>query len=667
MVAACGGGADPEDDALVAPRLASASTTAVTWSIVEGSCGSITSAGVYTAPAAASATTCRVVARSTNSSSVSGQATVSVTASTPVAAAPSFSPVPGTYSAPQTVTLSTATTGASIYYTLDGTMPTASSLHYTGSIMVAATATVTAIAIATGYQNSNVSSAAYAISNGASTLRLGVNSSVVEYYEAPVLADAIKQAQPFKNSTLDARGWPTGASQIFVMTRSGVMNPTPQDGTYKLSFSNPGGATVDKAYSTGTVTFSNLVTSGGVTTVDVNVGPDVSTFALGFSKGVTNVKLIRPGNAASAVWDSRLLQRLRNFRVLRVFNFRGQQDMEQDWATRNVPANASWSSWEGWDAANHPIPWEALVNLANTASVDLWINIPFQATDDYVTKLAQLLRYGADASGNPYTSTQASPVWAPLASNLNVYFEFVNELWNGVYHTTGANQSAAAAEHNAGDPYHYETTNTNSLGYYRTARRTVEISNIFRSVWGDAAMMTRIRPVIASQLINSGTYDGVSYVNRVYGPSNSYGNPQHPVSYYLYGVAGAPYFEGTGSTVAALASSMQSQINNSWLPAINSLSSLASTWGIKLCMYEMGQTFSGTDPNFLAIQNDPTMTTALLTLYHAMAAKPNMDVAIYYNLVSNWGASGYYWGLTPDISSEAGAKWDAIRAIQAGQ
>ncbi|MEI9984560.1 MAG: hypothetical protein WDN69_15960 [Aliidongia sp.] len=35
------------------------------------------------------------------------------------------------------------------------------------------------------------------------------------------------------------------------------------------------------------------------------------------------------------------------------------------------------------------------------------------ASDDYVTKLAQLLAYGSDGV-NPYTSPQADPVYPPL-------------------------------------------------------------------------------------------------------------------------------------------------------------------------------------------------------------------------------------------------------------
>lgn len=63
-------------------------------------------------------------------------------------AAPVFSPASGGYHAAQTVTITDATDGAAIYYTIDGTRPTKSSIRYTGPITVGASASFHAIAIA---------------------------------------------------------------------------------------------------------------------------------------------------------------------------------------------------------------------------------------------------------------------------------------------------------------------------------------------------------------------------------------------------------------------------------------------------------------------------------------------------------------------------------------
>jgi hypothetical protein len=79
------------------------------------------------------------------------------------AAAPTFSPAAGTYTSAQMVTISDATSGATIYYTSNGTAPTTSSNVYTGPIMVSSTETMQAIAVAAGDTNSTVASAAYTI------------------------------------------------------------------------------------------------------------------------------------------------------------------------------------------------------------------------------------------------------------------------------------------------------------------------------------------------------------------------------------------------------------------------------------------------------------------------------------------------------------------------
>lgn len=76
------------------------------------------------------------------------------------------------------------------------------------------------------------------------------------------------------------------------------------------------------------------------------------------------------------------------------------------------------------------VPWEFAIELANALGKDAWINVPHAATDDYVRKLAQLVRFGSDADGNPYTSPQANPYHAPLRSDLRVWVEHSNEIWS---------------------------------------------------------------------------------------------------------------------------------------------------------------------------------------------------------------------------------------------
>jgi hypothetical protein len=87
----------------------------------------------------------------------------------PYAAAPTFSPVAGTYTSAQSVKLADSTTSATIYYTTDGTTPTNASTRYVGAISVKRTETIKAIAYAGGYTPSPVASAVYTIHLPAAT------------------------------------------------------------------------------------------------------------------------------------------------------------------------------------------------------------------------------------------------------------------------------------------------------------------------------------------------------------------------------------------------------------------------------------------------------------------------------------------------------------------
>jgi hypothetical protein len=87
------------------------------------------------------------------------------TTSLPVATS-TFNPVAGTYTSTQSVTVSNTNSGLAgfaMYYTTDGSTPTTGSTLYTGAITVGISETIKVLAVATGYANSAIASAAYTI------------------------------------------------------------------------------------------------------------------------------------------------------------------------------------------------------------------------------------------------------------------------------------------------------------------------------------------------------------------------------------------------------------------------------------------------------------------------------------------------------------------------
>ena len=71
-------------------------------------------------------------------------------------AEPGFNPIPGYYADPITVLITSATPGATIYYTTDGTEPTLASNVYSAGIAISGSTLFKAMAVKNGYANSSV-------------------------------------------------------------------------------------------------------------------------------------------------------------------------------------------------------------------------------------------------------------------------------------------------------------------------------------------------------------------------------------------------------------------------------------------------------------------------------------------------------------------------------
>ncbi|HTB79557.1 MAG TPA: chitobiase/beta-hexosaminidase C-terminal domain-containing protein [Opitutaceae bacterium] len=145
------------------------SSLPITLTVVSGSTGSATISGPVSGVFTVTPTAGGVI---TLQASQAGQAaptayefnmlrqsfTVSVTAT------PTFTPMAGTYTGAQSVSIATATSGASIRYTTDGSTPSETiGTVYVSALTVSATTTLKAIAYKTGLADSTVASAVYII------------------------------------------------------------------------------------------------------------------------------------------------------------------------------------------------------------------------------------------------------------------------------------------------------------------------------------------------------------------------------------------------------------------------------------------------------------------------------------------------------------------------
>ena len=301
-------------------------------------------------------------------------------------------------------------------------------------------------------------------------------------------------------------------------------------------------------------------------------------------------------------------------------------------------AGATW----GWQGRGGP--YEDVIRIANETATDAWINIPHQVDDDYLTKVAQLFAFGSDGV-MPYTSPQANPVYPPLASNLNLYVEYSNELWLG-----GFSQNQWIND---------RATTLGVYQYYAVGRQVAKISNAFRTAFGDAQMpytgSGRIRPVVMGQgasqeqtvghalrwmheVLNDG--DGTSHsVERT---SLGYSSAAHPVGYYVYGAGGAPYWQASGADGTAVLTSMDAATQHSVY--LDQMNRHVAIYGLPMLAYEGGpetpNSTVGTAANMTARPTTPNMTDVMLTNH------------------ANWSASG--GGLFNYFTLTEGQNWSFV-------
>lgn len=128
------------------------------------------------------------------------------------AAAPTISPDGGSFTTAQSVTLSSATSTAQIYYTVDGSTPTTASTLYTAPITISTNTTLKAIATASGYLQSSVNSATFTFTNQAPAPTFSPAAGTYMSTQTVTLSDTDASAKIYY--TTDG-STPTSASTLY--------------------------------------------------------------------------------------------------------------------------------------------------------------------------------------------------------------------------------------------------------------------------------------------------------------------------------------------------------------------------------------------------------------------------------------------------------------------
>jgi len=185
----------------------------------------------------------------------------------PTAATPVISPNGGTFSTAQSVQLSSATPTASIYYTLDGSVPTPSSTLYTESFTVSANTTVQAMADAPNYVQSAVSSATFTFLTQTPTVGFSPAAGAYTSAQSVTLTDSDSNATiyyttdgstPTANSpvystpiavsastTINAIAIDSNLQNSGVVTAAYVIQPNPPSISFPTGFATISGLTLN--------------------------------------------------------------------------------------------------------------------------------------------------------------------------------------------------------------------------------------------------------------------------------------------------------------------------------------------------------------------------------------------------------------------------------------
>ena len=242
------------------------------------------------------------------------------------------------------------------------------------------------------------------------------------------------------------------------------------DGDYQMSYQ--GQATIS-FFGIGTLVGPVVTNSSGVSTgtvlVDHNSGQGVYlnmiVSNLSAADPLSNFHLYTPGYGSNPtqMFTNQFLHQLQPFSTIRFMNWIQTNDSTvSTWQQRTSPNSILATTSTG-------IPFEDMIELANEAHKNMWINIPALATADYVENLAQLIKSNLDPG-------------------LYVYVEYSNETWN--YGFSQFDQILNAA---ASNPL-VDAQTDNVRVAEQSAYELVSIAKTFDQVFGSSSNL--VKPII---------------------------------------------------------------------------------------------------------------------------------------------------------------------------
>ncbi|MDD6211185.1 MAG: T9SS type A sorting domain-containing protein [Bacteroidales bacterium] len=497
--------------------------------------------------------------------------------------------------------------------------------------------------------------------------KTSINLHWAKDYMTPIFADAMMTRRDFEklafgsgSVSVDKNGWPLEDAGVVVWHgfdhRSGV---------YRLSFD--GSADISAEWTSVEIRNKKYDPESDKTTAELYFAKPGNALRLKFTntkqgsvfvkKGISNVKLMRPiaeGSETShdinEVFDRNLKAVLSRFDVVRYMDPTETNSSPLEfWEDRVLPEQSQAKG----------MSWEYVIRLSNETGTDPWINIPHKAVDRYVMALAELFRD------------------MPLNPDRKLYVEYSNEVWNtGPGFSQGGWNADEAVRYvqifGKDDPLNYDGAFTSetaeqekwTLAKRRVALRGAQVSDIFRSTFGDEQMMQRIRPVFCWQASGGNMNDwGLAGLNYIDGYLRTVQN--RSVKDVFWGGGPAGYYSPADN--ATLDNIWDSNDFDPQVWAEKSCkydATMCAAFGLHYVLYEGGPGFgdalggSGSNPIGDIVWNDPRIFDEMIE-HHQAYNKKGGELFCYYVLNHD-----YRWKFISSVDSADTYKMKAIDALR---
>ncbi|MCC7245601.1 MAG: PKD domain-containing protein [Saprospiraceae bacterium] len=324
---------------------------------------------------------------------------------------------------------------------------------------------------------------------------------------------------------------------------------------------------------------------------------------------VRNIRVIEVSNADTYLtqpFRQSFLDKCAPFNTLRFMDWMQTNGNEQvSWANRTLPNHYSQSV-----TPHGGVAYEYIIQVANLMHKDIWICIPHQADDNYVTQMATLFRDQLDPG-------------------IRVYIEYSNEVWNWIFAQTS--WVDANGPQNISYPRRY-------------VERAQHAFDIWMNVWG--GQNTRLKRVLGTQ----NGYDWVTEEIMAHADQDKY--DYISPSWYVgldHSSSGVPNLQALGAS--ATPEDVLANANNvftSFYPHWKMVYNTAKLYGKKVVNYEGGQHFTNfTVPPYIQSMYDAQVLPGMYDLYDRMLdslRRLGSELPLAFVLTGPWESIYGSWG-----------------------